>query len=183
MPSQAGTPVETFIAIRPKIEERVTSWANSLIKNQINESQNKKIDELIWKWSPLFQTEPIGGPKGQNPYINAVLVVEGRKLQAITPSGKAALTLLNQFLSLESEFGRNRNNVDSIRWGPRTLDIDLLAWGSLQVQSKKLTIPHPHLLERSFVIVPLGAAISSKKNPPKKITEQKWPESREDKNN
>ena len=124
----------------------------------------------------MFETEPLGGPKGQKPYINVVLLIDGRKLARIVPAEKEALILLEEFLSLEKKYGRERKS-EKIRWGPRTLDIDLLAWGNLQVKSNKLTIPHPRLIERSFVIVPLAAAISSEDNPPKKIFQKDWPES------
>ena len=124
----------------------------------------------------MFETEPLGGPKGQKPYINAVLLIDGRRLARIFPAEKEALILLEKFLSLEKKYGRERKS-EKIRWGPRSLDIDLLAWGNLQVKSNKLTIPHPRLIERSFVIVPLAAAISSEDNPPKKIFQKDWPES------
>ncbi len=176
MPSSAGEPVDTLLAIRPQIEEVISQWAYTS-SNSENNNEGKSNQELIWKWSPLFKTEPMGGPKGQNPFINAVLVVEGNQLEAIQPCKKKALNLLNEFFGLEKKYGRHDIKTQSIRWGPRTLDIDLLAWGNFQMKSKKLTIPHPRIFERSFVIVPLGAAISSKENPPKKIIKGGWPES------
>ncbi len=137
------------------------------------ENHNKT---LRWRWSPLFETEPIGGPPGQPMYINAALIVDGAMLSALRPSKEAAIKLLDRFLLLEKEFGRNRNSGE-VPWGPRSLDLDLLAWGSLQVENEVLTLPHPRIIERSFVLVPLTAALTRQSNIPKKIPPDKdWPE-------
>ena len=118
----------------------------------------------------------MGGPINQPAYINAVLVVDGPRFSLLEPSEFAALNLLERFLQLENYFGRDRQRSD-VLWGPRSLDIDLLAWGGLQVQQEALTIPHPRLIERSFVIVPLGEALSAKGEKPRKIPPQvNWQE-------
>ena len=130
---------------------------------------------MRWRWSPLFETEPHGGPPGQSNYVNAVLIVDGPNLSELTPSESAALSLLERFLKLENDFGRDRQST-SIRWGPRSLDIDILAWGSLHVKNEVLVLPHPRLIERSFVVVPLAAALTSLETSPKKIAPSKfWP--------
>tara|TARA_Y100001968_G_C19311190_1_gene694267 strand:- start:179 stop:754 length:576 start_codon:yes stop_codon:yes gene_type:complete len=175
LPSFEGDPESTLIAIRPRIQNIIREWTSSNVQKITPEYKNNR--EFRWRWSPLFETEAVGGPKDQNPYINAVLVVDGKTLQSIKPSEKAALELLEKFLSLEKQYGRNRE-LDSIRWGPRTLDIDLLAWGDLQVQNKILTIPHPRLIERNFVVVPLAAALSYQEDTTKKIINADWPESK-----
>ena len=126
----------------------------------------------------MFETMPVGGPKGQSPYINLVLLVDRGELDEIIPSQAEAINLLEELFLLEKKYGRDRKSEET-RWGPRSLDIDLLAWGNLQVKSNKLTLPHPRLIERSFVIVPLAAALSSEKNPPKEIFNEDWPESKQ----
>ena len=174
LPSQAGSPISTLIAVRPKIEKIISEWVESTLKE--TKVLPKKQTSLNWRWSPLFETEPLGGPKNQNAFINAALVVDGNDMKELNPSKNAALLLLQELLILEKHFGRDRN-AEKVRWGPRALDIDILAWGDLQVQSSKLTLPHPRLIERSFVLIPLGEAISYKKKPPIKLRPLKgWPE-------
>ena len=100
------------------------------------------------RWSPLFRTEPVGGPPGQPAYLNGVLLVEG--VAALEPR---PLALLQGLQALEAQFGRQRLEA----WGPRTLDLDLLWWGDQVVQAPALQLPHPRLQQRSFVLAPLAA--------------------------
>ena len=108
------------------------------------------------RWSPLFRTEPVGGPPGQPAYLNGVVLVEG--VAALEPR---PLALLQGLQALEAQLGRQRLEA----WGPRTLDLDLLWWGDQRVQSAPLELPHPRLQERSFVLAPL-AAIDPRLVPP-----------------
>ena len=97
-------------------------------------------------------------------------------MESIDPSEQAILNLLEKTLMLENDLGRERKN-DSSTWGPRTIDIDLLAWGDLQVKTQKLILPHPRIFERSFVLTPLAAALTIKSKAPKKLAPQKgWSE-------
>lgn len=91
--------------------------------------------------SSLWETEPIGGPE-QGAYLNAVVVVD-TELQADE--------VLDRLLSIEREHGRTRRE----RWGPRTLDLDVLLYGDAVVDRPGLSVPHPRLGERRFVIEPL----------------------------
>ena len=100
------------------------------------------------RWSPLFRTEPVGGPPGQPAYLNGVLLVEG--VAGLEPR---PLELLQGLQALEAQFGRQRLEA----WGPRTLDLDLLWWGDQRVQAAALELPHPRLQQRSFVLAPLAA--------------------------
>ena len=93
--------------------------------------------------SPLYETEPEGGPAGQPPYLNAVLEVR----TALSPRD-----LLHHCLSVEESFGRCREE----RWGARTLDVDLLFFAAEIRRAPDLTLPHPRLHERLFVLKPLG---------------------------
>ncbi len=85
------------------------------------------------------------GRTDQPDFINAVVLIE-------TPL--SARTLLDHLLAIEREFGRVR--VDGERWGPRTLDLDLLLHGDATVDEPGLRVPHPHLHERAFVLLPLA---------------------------
>ncbi len=91
--------------------------------------------------SSWYKTIPIGPP--QPDYINACAVLEVE----LTP-----LQLLETLLKIEQQFSRTRTQ----RWGPRTLDLDLLLFEDLIFNSNNLQIPHPRLRERAFVLVPLA---------------------------
>lgn len=92
--------------------------------------------------SSVYETEAIGGPPDNPRFLNAVLQVQ----TSLEPH-----QLLAACLAVEDEFGRSRPQ----RWAPRTLDIDLLLFADQIVCSEELTIPHPRLLERPFVLAPL----------------------------
>lgn len=91
--------------------------------------------------SSVYETIPIGGPD-QGPFLNAVVVVD----TARTPRG-----LLHELLFIERSLGRVRDT----RWGPRTLDLDLILWNDQEVSEPGLTIPHPRMKDRRFVLEPL----------------------------
>jgi 2-amino-4-hydroxy-6-hydroxymethyldihydropteridine diphosphokinase len=94
--------------------------------------------------SPLIGSAAVGGPPGQGPYLNGAWVVA---------SGFGAHQLLAELQRLESACGR----VRTVHWGPRTLDLDLLLRDDgLVVASPVLTLPHPRLAERRFVLEPLA---------------------------
>jgi 2-amino-4-hydroxy-6-hydroxymethyldihydropteridine diphosphokinase len=90
--------------------------------------------------SPVYETDPVGGPD-QPDYFNAVVVAEGPH---------PARTLLERALAIENAFDRIRD----VRWGPRTLDVDVIAVGDLVVDEPDLQVPHPRAAERAFVLVP-----------------------------
>lgn len=105
-----------------------------------------RLDELpgtsLRATSRLYRSAP-WGPVAQPRYLNAVAEVE----TALDASG-----LLAALLEIESLHGRER----SVRWGPRTLDLDLLLYDGETISSPQLTVPHPRLAERAFVLVPLA---------------------------
>jgi 2-amino-4-hydroxy-6-hydroxymethyldihydropteridine diphosphokinase len=92
--------------------------------------------------SVLYETVPVGGPPGQDSYLNAVLEIT---------TSLSAEKLLEHCLSIERQFGRER----LVHHGPRTLDIDLLFFADLVCQEMDLTLPHPRLHLRAFVLIPL----------------------------
>jgi 2-amino-4-hydroxy-6-hydroxymethyldihydropteridine diphosphokinase len=93
--------------------------------------------------SPLYRTAPLGGPADQPDYINAVAALD----TGLTPG-----QLLAVLQALELAHGRDR----TVRWGPRTLDLDLLLYDQLISDDPRLTLPHPHLHQRPFVMHPLS---------------------------
>ncbi len=99
---------------------------------------NKIID--VTHLSTLYETDPVGGPQ-QPDYLNAVLIGE---------SELAPQELLKAALSIESKLGR----VREVRWGARTIDIDLIVLGELLISSPELEIPHPRAHQRAFVLEP-----------------------------
>lgn len=91
--------------------------------------------------SSLYTSSPMG-PVEQPDYVNAVACAETQ----LTP-----IELLNLLQSIEQQFGRQR----LVHWGPRTLDLDILLYDQAVLHEERLTIPHPGIAERDFVIVPL----------------------------
>lgn len=90
--------------------------------------------------SHFYKTAPVGPP--QPDYINACITVE---------TNLSPRDLLHRLLAIESQFGRVRKE----RWGARSLDLDLLIYSDYIIEAPRLTIPHPRLHERPFVLIPL----------------------------
>lgn len=90
--------------------------------------------------SAWYETSPVGPP--QPNYLNACALLQS----ALSP-----WELLGELQALETRFGRQRRE----RWGPRTLDLDLILFGQTVITEERLTLPHPRLTERDFVLVPL----------------------------
>ena len=137
----------------------------------------KNIDKsLSFQWAPLFESDPLGGPAEQPRFINTVLVVEGEGFASVTPNKKAAMCLMKKFLELEKIAGRRREKTE-IFWGPRSLDIDFISWGELQINTEILVLPHPRLSDRNFVLIPLAEVLSRAQGKLKRINSQNiWPE-------
>jgi 2-amino-4-hydroxy-6-hydroxymethyldihydropteridine diphosphokinase len=93
--------------------------------------------------SALYRTEPLGDP-GQPWYVNAVAELQ---------TGLEPLALLAALRELERRAGRSGSRE---RWAPRLLDLDLLLYGDLIIETDELRVPHPGLLERRFVLEPLA---------------------------
>ena len=91
--------------------------------------------------SSWYKTAPVGPP--QPDYLNGCALLEVQ----LTPK-----ELLETLLTIETQFGRTRNS----RWGPRTLDLDLLLYNDLILDTATLQLPHPRMRQRAFVLVPLA---------------------------
>jgi 2-amino-4-hydroxy-6-hydroxymethyldihydropteridine diphosphokinase len=105
-----------------------------------------ELDELphtrVVKRSSLYRTAPVGYA-GQPDFLNAVAQLE---------TGLPAARLLGELQSIENRHGRERPFPNA----PRTLDLDLLLYGEVELKSEKLTVPHPRMHERAFVLEPLA---------------------------
>jgi 2-amino-4-hydroxy-6-hydroxymethyldihydropteridine diphosphokinase len=94
--------------------------------------------------SSLYETAPVGGP-AQGPFLNAVAIVD---------TDLSPRALLDFCLGVEREAGRRRR----VRWGPRSLDLDLLLFDRVALDERGLQVPHPRLRERRFALEPLVEA-------------------------
>jgi 2-amino-4-hydroxy-6-hydroxymethyldihydropteridine diphosphokinase len=92
--------------------------------------------------SQVYETAPVGGPDEQGPYLNIVVELD-------TDRSPRAL------LELCRDRERAAERVRLVRWGPRTLDVDVLWVDGVTVDEPDLTVPHPRMFERAFVIMPL----------------------------
>jgi len=101
------------------------------------------IDQTTILSSSSFYKSPPLGPQDQPDFINCVVKLE---------TDLTAHILLEALQEIENQHGRKRE----IRWGPRTLDLDILLFGDMTINDDNLTIPHPQLAYRDFVLVPLN---------------------------
>lgn len=99
-------------------------------------------DVIVVDVSSVYETRPVGGPPNSPQFLNIVVVAE----TTLEPQ-----TLVERAFAIEDAFGRTR---DSDRWGPRTLDVDLIMVGNAVVDQEDLKLPHPLAHERAFVLVP-----------------------------
>jgi 2-amino-4-hydroxy-6-hydroxymethyldihydropteridine diphosphokinase len=99
-------------------------------------------DVIVVDVSSVYETTPVGGPADSPQFLNIVVVAE----TTLEPR-----TLVERAFAIEEAFGRAR---DGDRWGPRTLDVDLIMVGNAVVDQEDLRLPHPLAHERAFVLVP-----------------------------
>ena len=99
----------------------------------------------VVKASRLYRT-PAWGKTDQPAFVNAAALID---------TDLDARALLDAMLAIERDFGRDRADDGSDRWGARTLDLDLLLYGEERIDEPGLHVPHPHLHERAFALVPL----------------------------
>ena len=104
------------------------------------DSLNATVGTQVHSISPVYETDPVGGP-AQDDYLNAVAVLK----TILSPE-----QLLDATQKIELAAHRERNE----HWGPRTLDLDLLAMDDLTLNSQNLVLPHPRAHERGFVLLP-----------------------------
>lgn len=115
------------------------------IKLAVNKLKKLKGTKVI-RVSSLIETMPVGGTKGQRKFMNAAVKLS----TSLTP-----LTLLKKIKNIENELGRRK----TVRFGPRIIDLDILLCGDKLVNTARLKIPHPRMIERDFVLEPLSEII------------------------
>lgn len=151
-----GQPVMAYIALGSNLGDRraILEKAADLLRSDP--------DLKVSKVSSFYQTEPVGGPKGQSPYLNGVVEVA----TALSPA-----ELLDRLLLLEQRLGRKRRR----RWGPRCIDLDLLLYGQEVISRENLTVPHPLMHQREFVLRGLAQVAPQTKHPTLGLTaRQMW---------
>lgn len=128
--------IEAYLGLGSNLEQPAAQVL--LAARELSEAAGIEVLAL----SPLYVSQPVG-PQDQPDYINAVL----RLKTCLTP-----LELLKTCHDIENRHGR----VRQVRWGARTLDLDILLYGQYSSDSPELTIPHPELSRRAFVLYPLA---------------------------
>jgi len=107
---------------------------------------------LVRSVSTYHETKPVGGPAGQGPFLNAAAALE----TTLEP-----IALLHRLQEIEADAGR----VRTVRWGERTLDLDVLLFGDEIIDRPDLSVPHPRMGVRRFVLVPLEEIASAARDP------------------
>jgi len=123
-----------YIGIGSNIGDRIKNIEDAI--KGLRESSGIKVKRV----SKIYETEPVGPP--QPKYLNGVAEIE---------TGLSPHELLSVLEGIESAMGRRR----VIRWGPRTIDLDILTYGGKKIDEPDLKIPHPLMNEREFVQRPL----------------------------
>ena len=125
----------SYLSIGSNIGNRLETFQRAI--RLLDENDEIKIESI----SSIYETDPIGYTD-QACFLNAVI-----KVSTSLRSEK----LLQACLYIENELGRKRE----IRWGPRTLDLDILLYNQENIETESVFVPHPRMHERAFVIIPL----------------------------
>jgi 2-amino-4-hydroxy-6-hydroxymethyldihydropteridine diphosphokinase len=126
--------MRAFVALGSNLGERLANLQEAV------ERLGQTAGIRVLRTSRVYETDPVGPP--QPDYLNAVVMVE---------TLLSARELLEACLSVERAMGRERGE----RWGPRTIDLDVLSYGQEDIDEPGLVIPHPRMHERAFVLAPL----------------------------
>jgi 2-amino-4-hydroxy-6-hydroxymethyldihydropteridine diphosphokinase len=129
---QPRSPVRAFLALGSNIGDR-----RSYLQRAVD-----RLPDVV-AVSHLYETDPVGGPPGQGAFLNCVVELR---------TARSARELLTVAQAAESAADR----VRAERWGPRTLDVDVLLVGDEIIHEPDLIVPHPRMWERGFVLVPLA---------------------------
>ena len=136
-----------YLSLGSNIEDRV-----GYIQQAVKLLQNNNSFKVI-RFSTLYETEPWGN-KNQDWFLNAIIEAKTE----LSPQ-----ELLQHCQQVEKNLGRIREGIP--RWGARTIDIDILLYGNHLISTDDLTIPHPRMHERAFVLVPMLELVPSLKHP------------------
>ena len=125
-----------YIGFGSNIGDRLARIQNAI--QVLSETEGITVEKI----SSIYQTAPVGY-EAQAPFLNGVAAVQ---------TDLPPLSLLSTLKDIETVVGRQHR----IRWGPREIDLDILTYGDLYLQSQKLVIPHPEMHLRRFVLAPLA---------------------------
>ena len=124
-----------FISLGSNMGNRYTNLTNAIKTLKTHPSVE------VVNYSSIYETDPVGY-EDQDLFLNMAIKVQ----TTLEP-----MELLELCLQIEQHFGRKRE----IKWGPRTLDLDILLFNQENIETEKLIVPHPRMLERAFVMIPL----------------------------
>lgn len=127
--------VFAFLGLGSNLGDRLTHLQAAV--ERVDADPDTRVDAV----SSVYETDPVGGPE-QEAYLNIAVRVATRR------SPRRLLRLCHE---VEDAGGRVRDE----RWGPRTIDVDILLYGQRQMSGRRLEIPHPRLTERPFALIPL----------------------------
>ena len=125
-----------YIGIGSNLGERLVNLKKAL--NMLSSEKEISVQAV----SAIYETAPVGGPE-QGPFLNACAALQ----TTLTPT-----LLLLKMLEVENSLGR----VREVRWGPRVIDLDLLVYEGVIMNTPLLELPHPRMIERNFVLIPLA---------------------------
>ncbi|GAA4524827.1 2-amino-4-hydroxy-6-hydroxymethyldihydropteridine diphosphokinase [Brachybacterium paraconglomeratum] len=134
-----AAPISAVLAVGTNLGEREQHLQDALAHLAATDGI-----EIAWT-GPVLETVPVGGPAGQGSFLNSVIGVR-------TVLGPFALLRAAQ----DAEHAAHRERL--VRWGPRTLDVDVITYGDWVSDDPELTVPHPRAHERAFVLAPWHAA-------------------------
>jgi len=137
-----------YVAIGANLGSREATFSKAI--EALEAESGLRLDRV----SSVYETPPLG-PEGQSPYLNAVIRLE---------SEFAPIELLDCLQAIESRLGRDRG-PDSVRWGPRVIDLDLLFFADRCLEESRLIVPHPAAHERAFVMVPMAEIAATLTHP------------------
>jgi 2-amino-4-hydroxy-6-hydroxymethyldihydropteridine diphosphokinase len=135
MKAQAARAQIVYIGVGSNLGNRRQNIRQAL--NLLDQTPGIRVKKI----SSISETDPVGGPR-QGKYLNAVASIS----TTVTPA-----KLLKTLQAIEKQLGR----VRTIKNGPRTIDLDILLYGNRGIKTKRLTIPHPRMFERDFILKPL----------------------------
>jgi 2-amino-4-hydroxy-6-hydroxymethyldihydropteridine diphosphokinase len=124
-----------YIGLGSNIEDR-SGYLHQAI-HALNSLEELTVTDI----SSIYETDPVGYTD-QGPFLNMVVRLD---------TTRDPFELLSSLMDIERSLGRTRD----VRWGPRTLDLDLLLYGEAAIQTEKLEVPHPRMWDRAFVLIPL----------------------------
>jgi 2-amino-4-hydroxy-6-hydroxymethyldihydropteridine diphosphokinase len=135
-PIRARPPERVFVGVGSNLGDR-----RALIRRALRRLAALPATRLVAR-APVRATDPVG-PLPQPRYLNSAVEIE---------TGLSPAALLHHLKRIERDLGR----VRTVRWGPRTIDLDILLFGRRRLRGRRLTVPHPRLARRRFALEPLA---------------------------